>query len=232
METGFDRRLSPQSGCEESGLTDPASTQDFDQQDDLGPLAPFRAIPQIDLALGLSRVGGFPELYEEVAVLFHRSTLTDIGLLRSCLEEANFPLFCTLVHRVKSSLSSIGAEELSRAALELEGKSRLPDPDYCRAHFPLFEQETLALLTALDAILGPPWDPSQDEEGADPKEKLKSIQKAINLFEFDVARSKLEALRQGPLEAPLTAFVEELYGDMLDFDFSAADEKITRLLEG
>ncbi|MCR5277859.1 MAG: response regulator [Lachnospiraceae bacterium] len=73
---------------------------------------------------------------------------------RKFIEESAFDSYLITVHALKSLSKTIGAEELSKRAKDLEDACKAGNYDYVRANHPTFLADYLGLATNIESILG------------------------------------------------------------------------------
>ena len=99
----------------------------------------------LDLAIGLDAVHGDLECYRRILALFAQGHANDVAELRRQLQGGALPAAQRLVHRLKGSAATLGAEAVRQRAVELELALRAPAPG----------GDIEAGVAALEAALGP-----------------------------------------------------------------------------
>ncbi|MDR0881074.1 MAG: response regulator [Candidatus Adiutrix sp.] len=107
----------------------------------------------IDLAVGLSRVGGSREQYLNVLEMFGRDAAARWSLLGRMSADAERPALATQFHALKSGLANIGAEALSQRAARLEEASRCQDAAFVHLNFAPFLEALGRLVSRIKAGL-------------------------------------------------------------------------------
>jgi signal transduction histidine kinase/CheY-like chemotaxis protein/HPt (histidine-containing phosphotransfer) domain-containing protein len=102
-------------------------------------------IEGIDAAKGLEAMNGNEKIYLRILGVFHKGGQDKIGEINGALNAGDLCLYTTYVHGLKSALASIGATELSAAALALEMAGRAEDKGYIEEHTPKFIRSLEAL---------------------------------------------------------------------------------------
>ena len=95
-------------------------------------------IDEIDVSIGLSRIGGQQEVYKKMLELMVQEIEKSNNNLVEFLSAKEINSFRIEVHGIKSSLANIGSMPLSEKALDLEIASRNEDVDFCNANLPAF----------------------------------------------------------------------------------------------
>jgi CheY-like chemotaxis protein/anti-sigma regulatory factor (Ser/Thr protein kinase) len=106
----------------------------------------------INAEIGKSRVAGIEEMYRETLDLFYSKIPRDCETLEKHLKNKDLPGFAILVHGIKSSLSTIGAMQLSESAFALEKASKEGDLPFCEGNTPPFIESLRGLRAKLGSI--------------------------------------------------------------------------------
>jgi len=93
-------------------------------------------IPEFDVDAGLKNVASKEAVYEKSLNLLRKKIPKVNPIMEQCLKEDNLPEFTIHVHGMKGSLSTVGANELSKLALELEKAGKNGDADFCKNNLP------------------------------------------------------------------------------------------------
>ena len=104
-------------------------------------------IEGLDVDRGIVMTGGSVDRYWETLAVFYEDGLEKTKEINSCLLAGNIPLYTIHVHALKNASASIGAEQLSKAARDLEMAGKQMDLNYIKTNTPSF-------LTALESLLG------------------------------------------------------------------------------
>jgi signal transduction histidine kinase/CheY-like chemotaxis protein len=172
---------------------------------------------------GISLSGGGEKDYFKVLNAFHRDVLDRLDLLdvfftaaQSALAGGAAPepdqlnLFVVSVHALKSASGTIGAEELSREAAEIESAGKAGDLKLITGKFPAFRKRLADIADTLTIILGMSRNSGQSEEAGG-----EEFIKARPLFES--LREALAVERINDIDSALNA-IEELNftGEIMD----------------
>ena len=113
--------------AEASGLPEAAAGQ--------SPLPCDRLVQAgIDVPLGLDYCGGDEDFFREMLQMFCDQSVQKREEIVSLYESANWKDYAVKVHALKSTALTIGAQELSAQAKELELAGKRGDVDFIRAH--------------------------------------------------------------------------------------------------
>jgi len=111
------------------------------------------SIPGVDTAKGITMTGGTVTNYVKVLSLFCKDVEERLPLLQKLPSADTMPVFITNVHALKSALASIGVQEISNMAAELETAGKEADMAFIREHLPEFAQQLTALINNIrDAL--------------------------------------------------------------------------------
>jgi len=110
-------------------------------------------IEGLDTAKGLEAMHGNKKIYLHIIGVFHKSGQGKINDINAALDASDLRLYTTHVHGLKSALASIGATELSAAALALEMAGREGNRAYIDEHTPHFISGLSSLLASVGEFL-------------------------------------------------------------------------------
>jgi len=85
------------------------------------------SISGVDTVKGISRTGGTVENYFAVLTMYRTDAEERLSILKNIPDAASLSLFTTHVHALKSASASIGADNVSIKAAELEAAARAAD---------------------------------------------------------------------------------------------------------
>jgi len=111
-------------------------------------------IEGVDTAKGLEMMNGDAKIYLRILGVFHKGGRDKINEINSALEASDMRLYTTYVHGLKSALASIGATELSAAALALEMAGRGENREYIDERTPKFISGLESLLANIGEFFG------------------------------------------------------------------------------
>ncbi|MDR1686892.1 MAG: transporter substrate-binding domain-containing protein [Desulfovibrio sp.] len=209
------------------------------------PVSPLPTIAGVDADLGLARIGGSHSLYLRLLAVFRTDAEACLTRIAGDPDGTSLPAFTTQVHAVKSALSNIGADGLSREAAMLEKAGKEADLSLILETLPAFRKELAALAARIGAALAPhaPEAPktsnapeaagtADDAEGLDPAvagdlETLRDALEAVDIRATDAVLARLQAL---PLPAALRGAVDEAAEYVLTADFHKATKTVADLL--
>jgi CheY-like chemotaxis protein/HPt (histidine-containing phosphotransfer) domain-containing protein/anti-sigma regulatory factor (Ser/Thr protein kinase) len=140
-------------------------------------LEAIKKIDEIEYEIGLRRVDGKIDMYMDNMKLFYEKLFSDNEKLTIFFENDDFTNFSIMVHALKSMLASIGAQELSSDALNLETASKDGDVKYCRKNFQQFSQKLAFLHEQLGAVF--PKEAETKKKKGDASFLSANVQKAI-----------------------------------------------------
>jgi signal transduction histidine kinase/CheY-like chemotaxis protein len=103
----------------------------------------------VNVKIGLSFTGGTAAGYRRVLAVFLRDVEDRFSLLEQAPNEPERHMFVTCVHALKSAAASIGADAVSKQALELETAGNRNDTVVLENKLPLFRQSLGLLMEAI-----------------------------------------------------------------------------------
>jgi CheY-like chemotaxis protein len=146
-------------------------------------------IPEIHADIGLQRMGGNKTMYRDNMHFFSKKLMTDLEKMAIFISNENYMAFSISVHTVKSALASIGAEDLSAAALRLETASNNGDGEFCKRQFPLFSKRLDSLHEKLSAVF--PGEKSFEKPYGEEAYLRENVQKALEaIVHFDIEKAQ------------------------------------------
>jgi signal transduction histidine kinase/DNA-binding response OmpR family regulator len=157
-------------------------------------------IEGIDASRGLAMTGGTVERYFGVLELYCRDAEKRIAILRKIPDKSELTAFVTQVHALKSASASIGAEEISRMAAELEEAGRNDDMEFIRANLGVFLENLAAATERIKAVLSGKAVISHDEKRQGLGESLALLKDALASENVGDADKILADLSGGPLD--------------------------------
>ena len=126
-----------------------AKNVDESPKDDRLPLS---GLPGISVRSGLKKVDGNQKLYRKLLAKFRRNYKSVADDVRDALEINNQETATRLVHTVKGLAGNLGANDLHRAAVELETALRKDPPDNFGEHLNLFSETLDLVLNSIAAL--------------------------------------------------------------------------------
>jgi len=118
------------------------------------PRTPIPIIPGIDTAKGILMTGGTVTAYMQVLSLFCKDAQDRLPLLQKTPEADTMSAFITQVHALKSASASIGAQEISSMAADLEAAGKAGDMVFIREHLPSFAHLLAELARNIEKTMG------------------------------------------------------------------------------
>ena len=95
-------------------------------------------IPGVDTRKGIRNSGGNLDYYHDILAIYAADSENRLAEIAKYHKESNIKALTICVHALKSAAASIGAEDASRMAAELESASRIGDAPYVDANLKLF----------------------------------------------------------------------------------------------
>jgi signal transduction histidine kinase/DNA-binding NarL/FixJ family response regulator/HPt (histidine-containing phosphotransfer) domain-containing protein len=154
------------------------------------------AIPGIDTQKGLKHFGGDMNIYWKVVKSFALNTPPLLDKIRSCAfspEELND--YAIIVHGIKSSSRSIGAEALGTDAEALEHAAKAGDLEFVQGNHEGFVQDAQQLLAGIDQEISRADAGTKKQRKAEPAEEtLGDLLQACRDFDIDGVDRAMEEL--------------------------------------
>ncbi|GHV56498.1 hypothetical protein FACS189460_1380 [Deltaproteobacteria bacterium] len=183
-------------------------------------------LPGVDVAAGLARVGGSPEIYRDLLAMLRLDAGEALGFVAAPPSGETLKPFVVAVHGLKSALANVGAAALSRAAGELEAAGAAGDLAAVGDRLESFRAGLLGLLEAIEAALPPPEASGAAEEGGAPvpAAELAELRRALAAGDIEAIDAALARLEAGAPAGRARALVAEIADCVLTADFQKAAE--------
>ena len=110
-------------------------------------------IEGLDAKKGIKYIGGKREKYIELISMFNNEWDKKINAIQEYLKTDNIKSYIIYIHGLKSASASIGADELSRAAAELEAAGKNGDMEFIHKHNPEFIKNMQKFLKNIEVFL-------------------------------------------------------------------------------
>jgi CheY-like chemotaxis protein len=192
-------------------------------------------IEGMDTSLGIALTGGTVEGYIKVLETYCRDAEKRLEILSGAPDEAALPIFITQAHALKSASASIGADEISRMAAELEKAGKKGDMGFINAELAAFCENLSCLAGRIRFTLA--GYKKGTENGVDSGGsssayletllRLKDALAAENVGKADALLKELEAMSIG---TKTKETLSEVAGLTLTSDFEAAASMIGDLI--
>jgi HPt (histidine-containing phosphotransfer) domain-containing protein len=141
--------------------------------------------------------------------LFYEKLSDDNEKLTIFFENDDYTNFSILAHSLKSMLASIGAQELSSAALNLENASKGGDDLYCKKNVQQFSQKLAFLHEQLGSVF--------------PKEEEKEKVKGKDSYLRENLQKAITAVKDYNTDAGM-----EVLNDLLAYDFGEEKNELIK----
>jgi signal transduction histidine kinase/DNA-binding NarL/FixJ family response regulator/HPt (histidine-containing phosphotransfer) domain-containing protein len=179
----------------------------------------------INTEIAMERFSGMENVYRDTFELFYKKITSECDAISGYLNSGDIHRFSISVHSMKSTLSTVGAMNLSEMAFKLEMASKNGDTDYCKELFPNFKENLLSLRKRLSTIFPDAETASNEKKLGDVAYLRENIRKALaaaddfdnyagieainNLLPYDFGEAANDSLKKA-----ISAFEE------LDFDIA------------
>ncbi|MCL2055636.1 MAG: response regulator [Oscillospiraceae bacterium] len=143
-------------------------------------------VGEINTELGLGNVSGMEDLYRDALGLFCAKIVPVCERMDAFLDSGEIGKFAVDIHGMKSVLATVGAADLSAAALEMELAAKGGGIRFCREKYPAFKQSLLSVHSRLAVIFSEEETAVAEKEKGDAAFLGKSVQAALDAAaEFD-----------------------------------------------
>jgi len=184
-------------------------------------------LPGIVLSSGLSRVGGNEKLYARLLCKFREGQENAVQEIRAALQSGDRETAGRLAHTVKGVSGNLGAENLYRAAAELEkaikeGKENVDPP---LVEFSSRLKTVMEGIKVLEEGLADQKEPEPSTDVSVDKEAVQALlQDVARLLESDLteAMKRLEALRKHVAHSSAREEFKQLEKQVESFDTDGA----------
>jgi len=133
----------------------------------------------INAEIAMERFSGMEDIYRDAFELFYKKVAAECEAMSEYLSSGDIHHFSILVHTMKSTLSTVGAMNLSETAFKLEMASKNGNVDYCKEQFPDFKNSILSLREQLSVIFPGAEVSPEEKEAGDVAYLRENIQKAL-----------------------------------------------------
>jgi len=113
----------------------------------------FPAIPNVDTVKGIAMLKGNTDLYKQVLSMVCKEAEERLPQLQKTAEANTLPSFIIHIHSLKGVLASIGAQELSSYAKELEAAGKAADTTFISEILPDFTEQLSELVKNIRAAV-------------------------------------------------------------------------------
>ena len=176
----------------------------------------------LNVKVGLVRFSNKKDVYQDIVKDFYLSFPKLCKNLSSAMERQDIAGFAMAVHSMKSSLSTIGAMELTKKAAELETAARKEDAAFCVNEYPAFNEGLLELYEQLSGVIPSGADAPEKLRG-DPATLREGIEKALTaVYDNDVGIEALSVLLAFDFGAETNALLENSMEAFRNYDMDAA----------
>ena len=190
-----------------------------------------KTIEIINTEKGLRSFFEKQENYIETLRMFSGRLISECKKMSSFLSEDNLDSFAISIHGMKSSLQTLGIENLSTLAQELEMAAKSNDLEFCQHNFTDFAEQMTALGNILANILE-----EEDPGGALPGSSLEllsaDLQTALTAaknLDTDLCIETLTALLNSNFNEPVQLQLKSAINSMRNYDSDSAAETLHNL---
>jgi len=178
--------------------------------------SPVILIPGVDVEKGISRTGGTIENYIGVLTVFYSDAGERLLLLKSKPDEKTLPAFTTHVHALKSASASIGADEISKKAFELETAAKNTDYEFIEKNLETLTSDISELIINIQEAKTSYNESLSQKQGKDKTIYYKPLLKKLT-----------EALKSKKASSDVFEILDKLNGLQLDAEARETLEKVS-----
>ncbi len=189
-------------------------------------------IDEVDVELGLDRIGLMQDVYEKSIIILARRFPEVIKRLTSFLKNNDLQGFSIEVHGLKGSLDNIGATKLAGLAEALEHKAKENDALFCKNALPALIAAVSGLHEKLVAALeenASETPPAPAGDKALLLRQLPVVRGLLDSFEGDEARALVLSLSAYDYGAETNAVLKNIIGLVEEFEYERAMAAIDSL---
>ena len=198
-------------------------------------------ISEINPEVGLQRAAGDESMYRDTMKLFCEKLTPECDALSEHLGGKDIGRFAISVHAMKSILATVGALELSDAALELEKAAKNGDLPYCEGTYPAFREKLAALHGALSPVFaeGATGDDGRDGGEAAEKEtgdaallreQIETALAAAEDYDNDAGVEALSALIRYDFGARINKALKSALSAFKEYDYDGAKNALSDII--
>jgi CheY-like chemotaxis protein len=184
-------------------------------------------IPGVDISRGIMAAGGTETMYMEVLKLYCSDAEARINFLNDKYATSNPKNFITQVHALKSASASIGADDISHLAKELEEAGKNNKTDFIKAELKAFRDNLMGLIGRIRLALKEHQ--GNCENGLNSKKldsaygkTLSQLKNALLSENVGAADALLEELEAMPISSKTKKMLSEIAGLVLTSEFENA----------
>ncbi|MDR1966246.1 MAG: response regulator [Synergistaceae bacterium] len=201
------------------------------QHDEL--LRELRRIDGLDVELGLKYSGGQSSMYVEVLRQLRDTLAGSIEDVRSFLADESWGDYSIRMHALKSAFASVGAEEISKSAYELEIASKERNAELCNEKT---EAACRSMLAVRDALLEtslssePEKDAKTQADAGRIIELLGDLRRSCVSCSSNEANAVASELEGVALDEKTEGILEDVIQLTRSYDYEDVIEKIDELI--
>ncbi|MGN0292351.1 MAG: ATP-binding protein [Lachnospiraceae bacterium] len=183
-------------------------------------------MPEIDCVEGIKNIGGNLEKYNELLRVYNLEMVQILEVLPDLADE-DLEAFKIKVHGIKGSSRNIGAEQLSRDALQLEEWAKEGKKEEILGRLDDFLKELDVVMTRIDSYLKEVFESTQRDGDFLPELELTSVYailRALSEFDMDEVEEELKELYKNRYTDDTEEVLEKLkrYVEALDYKNATA----------
>jgi signal transduction histidine kinase/CheY-like chemotaxis protein len=164
-------------------------------------------------------------LKTEILEFFYKKLNSECEKMSDYISKDDFKQFAISVHAMKSSLATIAEMELSGIAAELEAQAKADNQEYCKEHFPPFNEQLAELNKRLE-VMFPKQADAVKEKGVPAylNEKVTKAAEAADDFEAELGLEIIKDLLKFDFGEDINEKLETVEDAFSDFNCGDAAE--------
>jgi CheY-like chemotaxis protein len=188
-------------------------------------------VTEINIETGLQRLNDNKDMYKKSLLLFHEKLMANNERMTYFFNNGDYKNFSITVHAVKSMLASVGAENLSNEALQLEKASKGDDIDYCTQHFPSFSGKLNTLHEQL-LIVFPDKEEMEKEDGDKGflKENVQKALEAVSDYNTDAGIGILNNILAYNYGDEINTLLKDALSALQQYQYEETQEILTKII--
>ncbi|MCL2218789.1 MAG: ATP-binding protein [Chitinispirillia bacterium] len=190
-------------------------------------------IDGVDIAKGISMVGGRADFYLQTLDIYLKDGRTKHAEIQKSLSGGDLPLYTTYVHALKSASANIGAVKLSEAARDLEIAAKDRNMEFIKANNQILLDDLAAILDGIDICLESINSKKQcaDTDTGAMKAELAVLKASIDEMNVSEINNSVKKLREYTGDKNAGGTIDKILQNTLIGEYDEAIVLIDKLLQ-
>jgi signal transduction histidine kinase/CheY-like chemotaxis protein/HPt (histidine-containing phosphotransfer) domain-containing protein len=187
-------------------------------------------IPKVNVLSGLNNTGGSIETYLNILANFCQDAKAQTRQIKQAAETDNIHLYTVLIHGLKGSAKSIGADEFSGFAGRIEEEINRGDIRVIRDKTGEFLEDLRTLTDTIYTILNQNAGEAENRtETTISKPQMEVLKEALIKMDIEMVNRLFIEYTSSPMPGQVKNSIAEIEQDVLMFEYKKAIEKIDDL---